>query len=73
MGQIRSFDDALDFLPEQKRGLKGRLHAVGHAVHLTWDALIESYAASRRYRELVRHGMSHEKAATAVFSDHYRH
>ncbi len=72
MGQIRSFDDALDFYPEGKATLRTRFGGYVQGVRLVLDAMAEGHAAARRYHQLTARGMSHDRAASQVFADHYR-
>lgn len=71
MSQIRSFDEALDFYPAGKVSLRSRFGGHLRAVRLFLEALAEGHVAARRYHELRQRGMSHEKAASKVFSDHF--
>lgn len=71
MSQIRSFDDALDFYPGTKASLRSRFGGIVHKAVMYWDALIEGHAAARHYDELRVRGLSHERAATKVFAQHY--
>lgn len=72
MSQIRSFDEALDFYPARKVGLRSRLGGYLHNVRLFWEAMAEAYAASRRYHELRQRGVPHDQAASQVFAVHFR-
>lgn len=61
----KSFDAALDFLPETKAVRKGPgLFKVLKAVV---EAFEEGRQAEARYRELVARGIRHEDAARKVF------
>jgi len=71
MGQIRSFDDALDFYPEGKAAVRPRIGGFLAQAVTYWDALVEGHAAARHYNELRTRGLSHEQAATKVFATHY--
>lgn len=71
MGQIRSYDDALDFYPEAKAGLRSRFGGFAHKAVAYWDALVEGHAAARHYNELRARGLSHDVAASKVFSQHF--
>ncbi len=66
---ISSYDEALDFYPEAKRGAP-RPNLL-KKIRLVWEAMSEAHAASRRYHELTARGMSPDQAATKVFSEHY--
>ncbi len=72
MSQIRSFDDALDFYPEAKATLRTRIGGFAHALAAAWNSVIEGHAAARHYEQLRHRGLSHDRAATQVFADHYR-
>jgi len=71
MGQIRGYDDALDFYPEAKAGLTTRFGSVVQLVRTCWDALSEGHAAACHYDQLRARGLSHEHAASKVFAQHY--
>ena len=65
----KSFDTALDFLPETKVGKRGpRLFSMFNTLI---EAFEEARAAESQYRELVAHGMPHEQAARKVFERTY--
>jgi hypothetical protein len=72
MSQIRSFDDALDFLPAAKAGFRTRFGGFIRYVSLFLEAMSDGHAAARRYHELRGRGYPHDKAASKVFSDHFR-
>ena len=71
MSQIRSFDEALDFYPEAKAKLGKRFGGYWQGVRAVLAAISEGHAAASRYHELTSRGMSHEKAASKVFAEHF--
>ena len=46
----------------------GRLIA---AIRKTWDAIGDGFAASGHYHELTSTGMTHDRAASKVFREHF--
>lgn len=71
MSQIRSFDEALDFYPETKAKLSTRFGGYWQGVQAFFAAISEGHAAASRYHQLTSRGMSHEKAASQVFAEHF--
>lgn len=71
MGQIRSFDDALDFYPDTKASLRTRLHSFTRSVATYLAAMAEGHAAASHYNALRARGLSHDHAASKVFADHF--
>ncbi len=66
----KSFDSALDFLPEQKA--RGEVGFFG-LVRAVLEAFEEGRVAEAKYRDLVAHGVSHEDAARKVFEGPLKH
>ncbi len=71
MGQIRSFDEALDFYPTAKPTLGSRFAAAISGIRLVWDAFLEGRAAADHYQQLRARGLSHDAAASKVFGAHF--
>lgn len=71
MSQIRSFDEALDFYPDAKSGIRTRFGGYLQRVAIYWDAVVEGHAAARHYHALRDRGLSHELAASKVFAEHF--
>ena len=71
MGQIRSFDDALDFYPDAKASVRTRLRSFARSIATYWAAMAEGHAAASQYNALRARGLSHEHAASKVFADHF--
>ncbi len=67
----KSFDAALNFLPESKAVHKGR------GMFGVLKAIVESFEEGRQaeamYRDLVAHGVKHEDAARRVFANSTKH
>ena len=61
----KSFDAALDFLPEVKAAHKGP--GLFSVLKTIVEAFGEGRYAEAKYRDLVAHGVSHEVAARKVF------
>ena len=70
MGQIRSFDDALDFYPDTQVSLRKRLGSLTRTVATFWSAMADGHAAACHYHQLRARGYSHDSAASKVFADH---
>jgi hypothetical protein len=70
MSTIKSFDEALHFLPED--GHRHTLARFGKGLRTYWSALTEGHAAARRYHELTARGTPHDVAVQRVFSEHFR-
>ncbi len=71
MSQIRTFDDALDFYPEVKRGFASRLGSALRYASLVWESFREGQEAAAHYHQLRSRGVSHDVAANRVFRAHF--
>jgi len=63
--QVKSFDQALDFMPAEKAGITGR--GVLSAIATFFGAISDGLAASREYQQLKSAGVSSDKAARRAF------
>ncbi len=68
MSTIKSFDDALDFYPDNNRL---SVAGFGRAVRTYWTALGEGLAAASAYHELTRRGVPHDTAVRQIFDEHF--
>ena len=70
----KSFDTALDFLPEAKsvRNGAGAMGVMG-VLKAVVEAFDEGRTAEARYHDLVARGVSHEAAARKVFEISTKH
>ena len=73
MSTISSYDEALDFYPEAKAATTRRFGGVIASVRTFWEAMAEGHAAAGRYHDLTARGMTHNEAASRVFSEYFAH
>lgn len=67
----KSFDAALDFLPETKSA--GKVQCILGVIKAVYEAFEEGREAEAKYRDLVARGTSHEVAARMVLSGATKH
>lgn len=71
MSTISNYDDALDFYPSPKRATVTRFGGALKGIRTFWQAMAEGHAAARRYHELTARGLTHDEAASRVFTEHF--
>ena len=69
MSTSTRYDDALGLYAATPR--KPRLVRLFSGLRIAYQAIAEGFAASRHYHELTSRGMTHEQAASKVFSEHF--